>query len=641
MAADVATLTLRADISELQRKLKSIPGDADGQAKQMAVSLERAFKRAEKASTDAARNSAKAQSQAVKDAARAADQANREIGEGLKGLGELAGLPVDKIEKLGKAFGLAGGTFGAIAGGAALATLAIAGAAAAVFSVVDAAIDLEKEIGPLRAQGLLPPLDPAWATNLSEAEQSMAGAKIATQSLVVQVGGQLAPAIEYAAIMAGKMATEIGESGPVFTAFGQVLKSGVIVYLQTVADWGLAIPTIFANMAKVVGGALSAIGMDGAGSALTGLADGFLDFKNSIGSNVVNAALDNYAIGLQLMGREADIDGAALRNLGDAALALGDKQAGAKKSADASKQAVAADKERAAAMAKIRGIAEATEAASASAERKLGMAAAKQIEQLNEIAAKYADQPDIAQAAADAEYAVREQLAAALDSLRESEDTKYAEARAKQIADETRKRIDAEKQVHDKRMADAQAFAGASATFAGGFSDLLAMQAENTAKTDKERALRQFKASKGAAVAEATINGAVAITRALATLGPVAGALAAAGIGASTAAQVAVIASQKPSFDRGGMIQGGAAMADQVTINALPGEAVLSRQAVRSVGGQSGVDAINRGSAPGGPQVVMVPVYKHFGRFVQDELQRSSILQGAMLAGRTIGATGY
>ena len=89
------------------------------------------------------------------------------------------------------------------------------------------------------------------------------------------------------------------------------------------------------------------------------------------------------------------------------------------------------------------------------------------------------------------------------------------------------------------------------------------------------------------------------------------------------------------------MIQGGAAMADQVTINALPGEAVLSRQAVRSVGGQSGVDAINRGSAPGGPQVVMVPVYKHFGRFVQDELQRSSILQGAMLAGRTIGATGY
>ena len=41
MAADVATLTLRADISELQRQLKSIPDTADGQAKRMAVSLER------------------------------------------------------------------------------------------------------------------------------------------------------------------------------------------------------------------------------------------------------------------------------------------------------------------------------------------------------------------------------------------------------------------------------------------------------------------------------------------------------------------------------------------------------------------------------------------------------------------------
>jgi hypothetical protein len=88
------------------------------------------------------------------------------------------------------------------------------------------------------------------------------------------------------------------------------------------------------------------------------------------------------------------------------------------------------------------------------------------------------------------------------------------------------------------------------------------------------------------------------------------------------------------------MIQGGTAMADQVPINALPGEAVLSRQAVRAVGGQSGVDAINRGNAPG-QNVVMVPVYKHFGRFVQDELQRSSVLQGAMMAGRQVGALGY
>ena len=48
-------------------------------------------------------------------------------------------------------------------------------------------------------------------------------------------------------------------------------------------------------------------------------------------------------------------------------------------------------------------IATATEAASASAERKLGMAAAAQIKQLREISEKYADQPNIVKAAADAE----------------------------------------------------------------------------------------------------------------------------------------------------------------------------------------------------------------------------------------------
>ena len=81
-------------------------------------------------------------------------------------------------------------------------------------------------------------------------------------------------------------------------------------------------------------------------------------------------------------------------------------------------------------------------------------------------------------------------------------------------------------------------------------------------------------------------------------------------------------------------------MADQVPINALPGEAVLSRGAVRAVGGQAGVDRLNRGES-GAPQVVVVETYKHFGRFVSDELGRAGVLQRAMLSGRPVGALGY
>ncbi|MCH9834943.1 hypothetical protein K0U83_04750 [bacterium] len=637
MAADVATLTLRADISELQRQLRSIPENADGQAKRMAVALERAFKRAEQASREAARNSAKAQVAAAKEAERAAEEARKKMGEGLKGFGELIGLPIDKIEKLGQAFGVAGGTFGAVAGGAALATLAIAGTAAAVFGLTNAAIEYEKEIGPLRDKGLLPPLDPTFAANLNEAEQAMAGAEIAAKAAAVQVGARLAPAVEYGAVVVAEIADAMTMAGDTFTAFGSALKSGVIVYLQTVADWGLAIPTIYANMAKVVGGALSALGMDSVGGKLTALADGFLDFKNSVGSGFV----ENFTTGLDLMGRAADIDGEKFRALGVAAEDANERQSkSAAKSTDASKAQAAADKERAAALDKIRGIALATEAASASAERKLGMAAAEQIRQLNEISEKYAEQPEIIAAASAAEDEVRLKLQNDLNDLRIEQDREAEAKRTQFIKQETEARMRAEQQVHDRRMSLAQGFFDSSIAFTRGVSDLLNATSKANAKRDRELALRQFKAAKAAGIAEATINGAVAITRALASLGPIAGPVAATGIAASTAAQIATIASQKPAFDRGGMIQGGAQMSDQVTIRALPGEAVLSRGAVRDLGGQSGVDRLNRGSAPS-QNVVMVPVYKHFGRFVQDELQRSSVLQGAMLAGRPVGALGY
>lgn len=637
MAADVATLTLRADISELQRQLRSIPENADGQAKRMAVSLERAFKRAEQASRAAASNSAKAQVAAAKEAERAAAEATKNMAEGLKGFGELIGLPVDKIEKLGHAFGVAGGTFGAVAGGAALASLAIAGTAAAVFGLTTAAIDLEKELGPLRDKGLLPPLDQTFATNLSQAEQAMAGAEIAAKNAAVQIGARLAPAVEYGAVVVAEIADAMTMAGGTFNAFGAALKSGVIVYLQTVADWGLAIPTIYANMAKIVGGALSALGMDSVGGKLTALADGFLDFKNSVGSGFV----DNFTTGLELMGRAADVDGEKFRALGAAAQDANDRQAkSAIKAADASKAKAEADREQAAALDKIRGIATATEAASASAERKLGMAAAEQIKQLNAISEQYAEQPEIIAAASAAEDEVRTNLLNQLNDLRNEQDREAEAKRTQFLQRETDARMRAEQKIHDKRTANAQAFYDTSIAFTTGVADLLNVVAKETAKRDKELALRQFKAAKAAGMAQALINGAVAVTRALATLGPVLGPIAATGIAATTAAQVATIAAQKPAFDRGGMIQGGTAMADQVTINALPGEAVLSRGAVRDLGGQSGVDRLNRGNATG-QNVVMVPVYKHFGRFVQDELQRSSVLQGAMLRGRPVGALGY
>jgi len=60
-----------------------------------------------------------------------------------------------------------------------------------------------------------------------------------------------------------------------------------------------------------------------------------------------------------------------------------------------------------------------------------------------------------------------------------------------------------------------------------------------------------FRVRKGIAISEAIVNGAVAATRALAELGPVAGGIAAAVIATTTAAQVALISSERPKFHTG------------------------------------------------------------------------------------------
>ena len=651
--ADTATLTLRADISELQRKLRSIPDEAGGSAKQMAVTLEREFKRATAAAEAAARASAAAHTRASSQAAAAAkassaasiqatEAAAKQQREGLKGLGELVGLPMDRIEKLGQAVGLVSGPLAAMAGGAAAAAAAVGLAAAATVSLVRSAIDLEREIGPLREQGLLPPLPAGYAEQLEEADNAMRGATTAAQALVVQVGGALAPAVEWAAVAAGELVNSVMDSGDTLRGFGQIIKSGVIVWLQTLADWALRIPALYANMAGIVGDALSSIGFGDIGSKLSKVSDDFLDFKNSIGSSLVNGAIDDWNTGVLLMGRTADVTGGSIKKLGEAQRSLGDKTSGAskasKEAAQASKDAERAARDLAKAYEDVAAITAEASESGGSAEWDLWMAASERLAVLDEIAKRYEDQPDLLAKTAAAEAAVNTQL---IDQIREQRAVEAGELeKARQILHErdlarAKELADHDAALQRSRMMSAQAVA----TFTGGISDLMMQRADANAEHDRRLAHKQFKMGKATAIAQATINGALAVTTALAQLGPIAGAIASMGIMATTAAQIGVIASQKPAFDRGGMIQGGM-MADQVPINALPGEAVLSRGAVRAVGGQAGVDRLNRGES-GAPQVVVVETYKHFGRFVQDELGRAGVLQRAMLSGRPVGALGY
>jgi hypothetical protein len=141
----------------------------------------------------------------------------------------------------------------------------------------------------------------------------------------------------------------------------------------------------------------------------------------------------------------------------------------------------------------------------------------------------------------------------------------------------------------------------------------------------QEETNKLFNQQKGIAIGEVVVNAAVAISKAFATLGPIGGAAATAGILAMGAAQTAMIQAQEPpSLHDGGVI------GDEVDIRALTGESVLNRDATGRLG-ESGVNALNRGQEM--PIRITVPmVYEHriFNSFVIDNIKRGGPLSSAI-----------
>lgn len=161
--------------------------------------------------------------------------------------------------------------------------------------------------------------------------------------------------------------------------------------------------------------------------------------------------------------------------------------------------------------------------------------------------------------------------------------------------------------------------------------------AEDRVRISKEATKRAFNLQKTASIAQATINGAVAIVRALAELGPIVGAVAATAIGATTAAQIGVIAAQQP-FAEGGIVgdidraRVAARTGDPRQRLALleQGEGILTPQGVASVGGAEGVAAANAGRAA--PAAATTRAAIVFSGRTLDSLLMSGVAAGGRFA---------
>jgi hypothetical protein len=173
--------------------------------------------------------------------------------------------------------------------------------------------------------------------------------------------------------------------------------------------------------------------------------------------------------------------------------------------------------------------------------------------------------------------------------------------------------------------------------FTSGVADLAMASANAQADTNKQAAKQAFATAKAAGIATAMINGAIGVTKAWADLGPAAPFLIA-GIVASTAAQVATIAAQKPRFnDTPGVVQ----MRGGGSANFAPGDMVVAGKDLSDMRRQ--IDVAQGNSNAPQVQVVAVPSYQ--GRTYElarrDALRRPGADFAAMSRARSMGAGGW
>ena len=140
----------------------------------------------------------------------------------------------------------------------------------------------------------------------------------------------------------------------------------------------------------------------------------------------------------------------------------------------------------------------------------------------------------------------------------------------------------------------------------------------------REEMERMWRADKAGKIAGTIAAGAQALMQTFAQLGPVGAAILAPVVIGTTAAQVALIQGQNPTFHDGGMIGGAGG---NVPITAQGGEAVLNRQAVARIGGPAAVEGLNNtqdGGGGGGPTTVNLTYRgKAFDSVVIDSLRKN------------------
>lgn len=564
---------------------------------------------------------------AAKDAVEGTAKATEKLGGQLLDIGELAGVPGDKLKKLGSGLGALASPAGIAAiaiGSVAAATI---GAAAGIVSAVAAADDLARELEEIKGlsavEGFGVGADDLRALN--EANAAMQALSTIGKQAVVALGAEFAPAVEAVSVELVKFGLIALDTFNRFAEGGDVLRDVAEFFAGRLVKAILAPVSSLVLLADVLGKVAKAAGADGLAADLEAVDQAYEGFVDTVASGAVDALGAGFE---RLSGTTSDYDDRArqlVSTLMRHAEATRNASANAKALAEAEREAERIEKERQKTLegltAEYQRVREAQDDAARGGVAKVE----REIAALDDLRGRLEAEGLLTVEAEETISARKTQLAVAYTQ------TVIAEA----------KRLDAERQkLHEQELAriEAERAARVNAAFSATSQTIaLAQQGADLSyqiRTDRAKAIeeqlsnteayltdnqraelderlaaekkaakRSFALSKALAIVEIAVSTAQASMAAFAqgmkVGGPVAaGIFTGLALGAG-ALQTAVVARQKPPAHRGLVPMAGGQADEGVTV-LTAGEAVLSPRGVENAGGAAGVAAMNRGQPAGG-----------------------------------------
>jgi Holliday junction resolvasome RuvABC DNA-binding subunit len=644
-----ATITFRAEMSNLLKQLQEIPGVTKAEAKRMVAELKKQLAEAEKAAKDAQKG--------IGDSAKEMGAAGEKGADGMAELGKESGQAKEALSQLGSAVAVVNPELGSMVQQGSALVGSVKGVAGA-FGVAGAALPVFA--AAIAAAGF------AWyaySENERIAEQetralggSINGLSLALEDLeqVQEAGNDAIAAFREdvrkaaldIAVLTGAM-TELERKQedafrakalqimPGLQAAAEAIKvadNAVADATQTLDEAQAKLDRVADGTARVSGGfrAIEVNAQDSGRAQREAAEEAVAAAKAQLGA--AQRTADETRAHLAALKEERQEGQEVIRT----ALELEDAEKKAqtaarertKANADAAREEKEELREQERQLAKV----EAARQQMADIEERATMAtldAADQIRAKRD--AELVQLRDLAVATGDRAAAAEAMAAVELEA-----EQKLAKVRAENLAAYQA----AAEQAHREEMArlkeQTTAMVSSASQFFGSLASLAEWSAERQNEAQADAAERWFAFYKTATILQIGIDAAAAAIKAVAQLGPIAGGIAASVIGVTAGIQAAFVASQEmPSYHQGGMVLA----PDERMAVLRSGEGVLTERGVAAVGGPGGLAAANRGAGAG--QVLRIQqVYKHrvFGEFVRDNVRLpGSPLREAVKGGRRVG----